>query len=292
MNSGLRKISAIAFRGRDVVEDMNEAIKADLARLPEGCPAPKLAILRAGERPDDIAYENSIIKRFAGIGLDTLVRPCPETIGQEEFLADLHRMNGDAEIHGILVLRPLPEQIDSRIVAEAIDPRKDVDGISPVNMAKVFAGDAGGFAPCTAAAVVAMLDYANVELSGKRVAVIGRSLVVGKPLSMLLLGRNATVTVCHSKTQDLPAVCREAEILVACVGRAKMLTGDYIRPGATVIDVGINLGEDGKYCGDVDFAAAQGLAGAITPVPGGVGTVTTSILAQQLIRAAKGLRRA
>ncbi|MDR0468925.1 MAG: bifunctional 5,10-methylenetetrahydrofolate dehydrogenase/5,10-methenyltetrahydrofolate cyclohydrolase [Peptococcaceae bacterium] len=251
--------------------------------------APKLAILRAGERPDDLAYEKGVVKRFADIGLNTEVYAFPEDVSQEDFVAALRKVNADPDIHGILLFRPLPVQIDDKLAADIIEPAKDVDGISPLNMAKVFTGDQSGFAPCTAAAVVAILDHAGIGLRGKRVTIVGRSLVVGKPLSMLLLGRDATVTLCHSKTLDLPGVCREADILVACAGQRKMLGADCVKPSAIVIDVGINVDEDGNLCGDVDFEAVLPLASAITPVPGGVGSVTTSVLAQHLIWAAKGL---
>ncbi len=278
---------SVILKGADVVKEMNEAMMAELAlRTADGLAVPKLAIVRVGERPDDLAYERGAVKRFANIGLRTEVYAFAAEISQEDFLAAFRQINADPDVHGILVFRPLAPQIDDRLVIEAIDPAKDVDGISPVNMAKIFAGDDSGFAPCTAAAVVAILDHAGISLKGKRVAVVGRSLVVGKPLSMLLLARDATVTLCHSKTLDLPAVCREADILVACVGKAKMLGVEYVRPGAVVIDVGINVDEEGNLWGDVDFTAVEGIAGAVTPVPGGVGTVTTSILARQLMKAA------
>ncbi len=275
------------LKGADVVKEMNEAMMAQLAaRAAAGQDAPKLAIVRVGKRADDLAYERGAVKRFANIGLRTEVYAYPADIRQEDFLAAFRQINDDPDIHGILVFRPLAPQIDDQLVIEAINPGKDVDGISPVNMAKIFAGDSSGFAPCTAAAVMAILDHAGISLKGKRVAVVGRSLVVGKPLSMLLLARDATVTLCHSKTLDLPALCRESDILVACVGKAKLLGAEYIRPGAVVVDVGINVDEEGGLWGDVDFAAAESIAGAITPVPGGVGTVTTSILARQLMKAA------
>ncbi len=278
---------SVVLKGADVVKEMNEAMMAQLAaRAAAGQDAPKLAIVRVGERADDLAYERGAVKRFANIGLRTEVYAYPADIRQEDFLAAFRQINADPDVHGILVFRPLAPQIDDQLVIETIDPGTDVDGISPANMAKIFAGDSSGFAPCTAAAVMAILDHAGISLKGKRVAVVGRSLVVGKPLSMLLLARDATVTLCHSKTLDLPAVCRESDILVACVGKAKLLGAEYIRPGAVVIDVGINVDEEGGLWGDVDFAAAQSIAGAITPVPGGVGTVTTSMLARQLMKAA------
>jgi methylenetetrahydrofolate dehydrogenase (NADP+)/methenyltetrahydrofolate cyclohydrolase len=296
MTSRLLSGDPVVLKGSDVVRAMNEAIEAELAgmRILSGMPSeqwmpPKLAILRVGARPDDLAYENGIVKRFAGVGLGVEVSALPEDIAQNDFMAELHRANMDPSIQGILVLRPLPEQIDSKLVADSIEPAKDVDGISPVNMVKVFTGDPSGFAPCTAAAVVAMLDHAGIGLRGTRITIVGRSLVVGKPLAMLLLSRDATVTICHSKTRDLPGMCREADVLVACVGQARMLGAMHVKSGAVVVDVGINVDGDGNLCGDVDFDAVAPLAGAITPVPGGVGTVTTTMLARQLVHAAKGL---
>ncbi|MDR1194581.1 MAG: bifunctional 5,10-methylene-tetrahydrofolate dehydrogenase/5,10-methylene-tetrahydrofolate cyclohydrolase [Peptococcaceae bacterium] len=273
------------LKGADVVGQMKEELTAALAALRV---TPRLAIVRVGERADDLAYERGAIKRLSGLGLQASVFAYPADISQEDFLAAFRRINDDPAIHGILVFRPLPGQIDDGAVIAAIAPGKDVDGISPVNMAKVYAGDPAGFAPCTAAAVMAMLDYGKVELKGRRVTVVGRSLVVGKPLAMLLLGRHATVTVCHSRTADLPAACRQAEVLAACVGKAKMLGKEHIAPGGTVIDVGINVDADGSLCGDVDYAAVADIAGLITPVPGGVGAVTTAILARHVIRAAAG----
>ena len=182
--------------------------------------------------------------------------------------------------------RPLPKHIDEKAVENRIDPRKDLDGISPVNLAKVYAGDETGYAPCTAEAVIEMLDYAGVDIKGKRVTVVGRSLVIGKPVAMLLMKRNATVTVVHTKTVDMAATCKHAEILVAAAGSAKMIKPEYVADGAVVIDVGINVDEEGKLCGDVDFEAIGNIASIATPVPGGVGSVTTSVLAKHLVKAA------
>jgi len=188
------------------------------------------------------------------------------------------------------LLRPLPKQIDEKAITDMIDPKKDVDGISPVSMAKVFMGEEDGFAPCTAEAVIEMLKFTGMELSGKRAVVAGRSLVVGKPLAMLLMKENCTVTVCHSRTKDLKAVCREADILAAAIGKAKKIDGTYISEGAAVFDVGINVDEDGTLCGDVAFETLDESVALATPVPGGVGTVTTSVLAKHVIRAAKNRR--
>ena len=191
---------------------------------------------------------------------------------------------------GILLLRPLPKHIDEKEVERRINPKKDIDGISPYNMAKVYAGEKDGFAPCTAEAVLEMLDFAGIDLTGKRVTVIGRSLVIGKPVAQLLMGKNATVTVCHTRTKEIESRCAEAEVLVAAAGSPKMVTPSYVKEGAIVIDVGINVDSNGNLCGDVDFDSVASHTSIITPVPGGVGSVTTSVLAKHVLRAAKTRR--
>jgi len=275
----------IVIKGADVAASINASIKLSLEEM-KLASAPKLAIFRVGSQPDDLRYEKGIIKRFSDLGLRSEVFEFPGDIDNDSFAAAVKRANTDDDISGILIFRPLPAQINDRGITEIINPAKDIDGISPINMAKVFSADPTGFAPCTAVAVIATLDHAGIKIEGSEVTVVGRSLVVGKPLSMLLLNRNATVTICHSRTRDLPAVCGKAQILVSCIGRAKMLNADYAPPGAVVIDVGINFDENGKLCGDVDYDAVAPLVGSITPVPGGVGSVTTSILASNLVKAA------
>lgn len=264
-------------------------IKEEVAAMLEemGGRVPKLAIVRVGENPDDLSYERGAKKKMENFGLRVQSFAYPKEISQEEFMREFQRVNEDPDVDGILLLCPLPRHIDQKKAAEAIDPHKDLDGISPVNAAKVFSGDREGFAPCTAEAVMEVLKTAGISIRGKRVVIVGRSMVVGRPLSMLMLQEDATVTICHTKTADLKAVCREADILVAAAGRAKMLDGSYIKEGALVIDVGINVDENGSLCGDVDFQSLEGLAQAATPVPGGVGTVTTAILARHLMRAAQ-----
>lgn len=271
------------LKGAAVIAAMKERMQKELEGQKR---IPKLAIIRVGERPDDMSYERGAIKRMQGIGITSESYVFPEDISNETFLKEFETVNADPNVDGILVLRPLPAHLDEKKIEQMIDPAKDVDGISPINMAKVFAGDDSGFAPCTAQAVVEMLDFAGIELSGKRVTIIGRSLVVGKPLAMLLMKKNATVTICHTKTVDMPSVCREAEIVIAAAGKAKMVNQQYIGKNAIVIDVGINLDEENKLCGDVDLNGITELASIATPVPGGVGTVTTSVLAQHVIQAA------
>lgn len=273
------------YRGMPVVKAMTEKFKEQVAGLKEKGIIPKLAIVRVGEREDDIAYEKGALKRFAGVDALVEVIALPITISQDEFDKVIIRLNEDKEIHGILVFRPLPKQLSDDRLKELINPLKDVDGISMINSAKVFAGEKSGFAPCTAQAVMEILDFYGIELTGKRVVVVGRSLVVGRPLSMLLLKKNATVTICHTRTKDIVAECSRADILIACAGSARMIKKEYTHPGQTVIDVGINF-VDGVMCGDVDYEAVAESVAAITPVPGGVGTVTTSVLLKHTIESA------
>ena len=250
---------------------------------------PQLAVLRVGENKSDISYETSIIKLMAKADISVKSVVLKEDISQEDFDNNLKVLNDNDKIHGILVFRPLPKQLDENKIKYIINPNKDIDCFSPINLAKVFISDKSGFYPCTPLGVMEMLDYYNIELEGKEVVLIGRSLVVGKPLSMMLLDRNATVTICHSKTKNLKEVCKKADVLIAAVGRGNMVNKEYIKPKAVVIDVGINFVE-GKMCGDVDFESAYETAGLITPVPGGVGSVTTSCLMVNLIKACKMIK--
>lgn len=247
---------------------------------------PKLAIIRVGEKPDDMSYERSAVKKMEAFGLRVQTFVFPKDISDEEFKEAFQKINKDPDVTGILLLRPLPGQIKEKEIEAMIDPKKDLDGISPVNIAKVFSGDPSGFAPCTAEAVIEILKANNISIEGKRAAVIGRSMVIGKPLSMLLLKENATVTICHTRTKELPEICRQAEILVAAAGKAGMVEESWVSDGAVVIDVGINVDENGKLCGDVDQASMENRNLLLTPVPGGVGAVTTAVLAKHLVQAA------
>lgn len=273
------------LKGAAVTAAIKEQVQGMMEGL-EGQP-PKLAIVRVGECPDDLSYERGAMKRMEAFGLRAQSYAFPEEINGEDFKEAFAAINRDPDVTGILLLKPLPPQIPEREIEAMIDPAKDLDGISPVNMAKVFAGEADGFAPCTAEAVVEVLKAYGIPISGKRAVIVGRSLVVGRPLAMLLLKENATVTVCHTRTKNLEEECRRAEILVAAAGRAKMLGASHVGEQAVVIDVGINVDEDGKLCGDVDFASIDGRAAMATPVPGGVGAVTTAVLAKHLAQAAK-----
>ena len=270
------------LKGLAVANAINENLMEAAKTLPK---VPHLAIVRVGERPDDLSYERGATKKMEKVGFACTHYTYPEDISNEDFQKAFDAVNDDPEIDGILLLRPLPKHIDEVAITRRIHANKDLDGISPMNMARVYAGDAAGFAPCTAEAVVEMLDYAGIDCTGKKVTVVGRSLVIGKPVTMLLMKKNATVTVCHTRTADMKAECRDADIIVAAAGVAKMLDASYVSDGAVVIDVGINVDAEGNLCGDVDFDSVAEKASILTPVPGGVGSVTTSVLAKHLLRA-------
>ena len=279
------EINMEILKGLPVANAINEKLIEEVKNL-KG-PLPRLAIIRVGERPDDCSYERGAVKKMEKVGFRCSTFAFPGDIDNDTFQAEFDKINNDDDIDGILLLRPLPKQLDERSIEERIDPRKDLDGISPMNLAKVFAGDETGYGPCTAEAVIEMLDFAGIDPKGKRATVVGRSLVIGKPVAMMLMKRNATVTVCHTKTADMAGTCKNAEILVAAAGCAKMINKDFVAQDAVVIDVGINVDENGNLCGDVDFADIEGRAAIATPVPGGVGSVTTSVLAKHLLKAAK-----
>ena len=274
----------LELRGKKVSDGIKEYVSKELETLTF---VPKLAIVRVGENPDDMSYERGATKKLKSFGLDVASYVFPQDISDEDFKKAFKDINEDDEVTGILLLRPLPRTINEKDIENMIDSKKDLDGISPINIAKVFAGDTTGFSPCTAEAVIEVLKAYDIELTGKRVTVVGRSMVVGKPVSMLLLKENATVTMTHTRTVDLKKTCSDAEIVIAAAGRAKMLNSDYCGQDAVMIDVGINVDENGKLCGDVDYATLDGKASAATPVPGGVGTITTAVLAKHLIQAAK-----
>lgn len=274
----------ITLKGAAVSAKIKEQVEELLAAL-EG-KIPKLAIVRVGERPDDLSYERGALKKMESFGLQGESFAFPQDITDEAFKEEFAKINENPDIDGILLLRPLPKQIREKDIEHMINPGKDLDGISPENIAKVFAGDDTAFAPCTAEAVVEVLKSSDIPLTGKRVAIVGRSMVVGRPLSMLMLKENATVTICHTRTENLKETCKSAQILVAAAGRARMVDASYVGTDAVVVDVGINVDENGKLCGDVDFDSLEGIASMATPVPGGVGVVTTAVLARHLVLAA------
>ncbi len=272
------------LKGLPVANAINEKLIEEVKTMEK---KPHLAIIRVGERPDDMSYERGANKKMDKVGFECTSYTFPADIDNDTFQKEFDKINEDDDIDGILLLRPLPKHLDEKAVENKINPDKDLDGISPVNLAKVYAGDESGFAPCTAEAVIEMLDFAGINLTGKRVTVVGRSLVIGKPVAMMLMKKNATVTICHTRTVDMAGTCRNAEVVVAAAGVAKMIDKSYINKDAVVIDVGINVDEEGNLCGDVNFDEVSELASVITPVPGGVGSVTTSVLAKHLMKAAK-----
>ena len=275
------------LKGKPAADALNEKIVNEVNLLSKINIRPALAIVRVGSKPDDIAYERGAVKRCEKTGAAVRVITLPEDVSQNRLVEAIQKLNEDRSVHGILLLRPLPAHIDDDLIRNTLAPEKDVDGITDGSLAGVFVGTDLGFPPCTPQACMEMLDYYGVEVKGKNVVVIGRSTVVGKPAAMMLTKRHGTVTICHTRTVDLPGVCRQAEILIAAAGKAKMVSKEYLSPGQIVIDVGINFTEDGSMCGDVDFDQAKEIVAAITPVPGGVGAVTTAVLVKHVVEAAK-----
>ena len=282
---------SIVMSGMEVAMAMKEELINRVNELKEKEINPCLAIVRVGARPDDLSYERGALKRMKLVGMEAKVYELPEDITQEAFEEAFKKVNEDKSVHGILLFRPLPKHLNEEAVKEMINPMKDVDCMSSVNYAKVFCGDDTGYAPCTAEAVMEMLEHNQIDLKGKRVTIAGRSMVVGKPLAMLMLQKHATVTIAHSRTVDFAATCQNAEVLVAAVGRPRMITTDMVGEGAVVVDVGINVDENGNLCGDVDYDKVEGKTSYISPVPRGVGSVTTSVLAKHVVRAAEYFSR-
>ena len=275
------------LKGAPVVAAMNEANAARCAALKEKGITPTLAVVRVGAREDDLSYERGVMTRCGKVGVEVKQYLLPADAAQDDLLKVIAEINADDAIHGCLLFRPLPRQFDDRTVRAALAPEKDIDGITDGSLAGVFTNTAIGYPPCTAQACLEILKYYSIPLSGRRAVVVGRSLVVGKPAAMMLDRENATVTICNSRTQDLPALCREADVLVVAMGRMGAIGGDCLRAGQVVVDVGIHVNEEGRLCGDVRFAEAEPVVDAITPVPGGVGTVTTSVLVGHVVEAAE-----
>ena len=276
------------LKGAPVTKALNEKISAEVAELKEKGVEPTLAIFRVGERADDISYEKGAMKRCDQVGVKVKNVVLPADVDADTFFATLTELNEDDAVHGILMFRPLPKQIDGEKARQMMNPAKDIDGCTDGSLAGVFTNTKVGFAPCTAQAAIEILDYYGIDCKGKRAAVIGRSLVVGRPVSMMLMHKNATVTTCHTRTVDMPSVTKEAEILIVCSGQMENIGAEYLREGQVVVDVGIGWNEEkGKLCGDVKFEEAEPIVSAITPVPGGVGTVTTSVLVSHVVEAAE-----
>lgn len=276
---------AQVLKGAPVAAALTESLRAETAALRERGIAPCLAIVRIGERESDAAYVRGAMKRCETVGIAVKMCALRADASQEEVVAALRALGAAEEVHGILLLRPLPPGMDDAAVRAALPPEKDVEGVTDGAMALLYAGRREGFAPCTAEACLALLRHYGIPMAGKHAVVIGRSLVVGRPAAHLLLGENATVTVCHSKSEGLAEICRTADILIAAAGREGLIGREHLRAGQTVLDVGIHVHEDGSMCGDVRFDEAAGIVDAITPVPGGVGAVTSAILASHVVRA-------
>lgn len=277
---------AVLLTGKEVSNAVKERVAEDVKTLAQSGITPTLAILRVGERPDDLSYERSAIKVAATLGIEVRSIVLPADATQEQIEAAIDGINDDASIHGCLMFRPLPKGIDETALCNRLDARKDMDGIGLSSLAGIFAGTGQGYAPCTAQACIEICDYYNVPVQSKRVVVIGRSLVIGKPVSMLFLQRNATVTICHSRSENLAEITREADVVVCATGRAKAYDARYFSAGQTVIDVGINVDDQGNLCGDVDFDSVEPIVATITPVPRGVGSVTTALLMEHVVKAA------
>ena len=276
------------LKGKEVADAMMERMRTDAEALREKGIIPVLCIVRVGEREDDLAYERGAMKRAEAAGVTVRRTVLPGDITQDAFDEAFAGVNNDPQVHGVLLMQPLPKQLDGEKARQMLNPAKDVDGCTDLSLAGVFSNTKTGFPPCTAQAVMEMLHHYGVEIRGKKAAVIGRSLVIGRPVAMLLMHENATVVNCHTGTHDVPQITREADILIAAAGKLRSVTKEYTNPDQTVIDVGINWDEEkGGIAGDVDFENTQPHVKAITPVPGGIGTVTTSVLVSHVIEAAK-----
>ena len=274
------------LRGMPAAKAILAELQVKVDGLREKGIEPKLTVVRVGAREDDLSYERGIYKRFEGVGAKVETIELPLSVTQEELEKVIVSLNEDASVHGVLLFRPLPKNLDEIRIKSLLTEEKDVDCLTSANDAHLFAGDKKGYPPCTPQAVMEILDHYDINLTGKRVTVVGRSMVVGKPVAMLLLTKNATVTICHTKTENLQEECRNADIIVACAGVPRMITSDFVREGQVVIDVGIHVVDD-KLCGDVDYDSVSEIVDAITPVPGGVGSVTTTVLLKHVIMSAK-----
>ena len=283
------------LKGSEAVEAKCKELRKKVKRLNNEGTEPALAIIRVGSDPDNMAYERGIIKRAEQLGIKVEHYTMDEDSSETTVIALIRRLNFDDDIHGVLLMRPLPEHMNDNRVRMALDPSKDLDGITDVSIAGVFAGTNRGFPPCTPSGCVELLNHYGIEISGKKAVIIGRSMVTGRPLAMMLMRKNATVTICHSHTspEDLIKYCKNADLIFVMVGQPKTLRIEHVRPGQVIVDIGINLDKDGKLCGDTDFDNIQPVVRAITPVPGGVGAMTSVMLMEHLItasvRARKGL---
>ena len=279
---------AILLKGAPVAKEICGEAARRAEKLRERGILPTLAIVRVGENDADIYYERAAMRRCDAAGIDVRNVILRESVTQQELICAIRELNEDREVSGVLIFRPLPAHISDEAVRGALDPKKDVDGITEASLGGIFTGSGTGFCPCTAESVMEILRYYGVELEGRRACVIGRSLVIGKPVSQLLMAKNATVTVCHTRTRDVKEETRRADVIVSAAGRAGTVTIGNVTPGQVIVDVGINTDENGGLCGDVVFSDVEPFVNAITPVPGGVGAVTTAVLCMHVIEAAEG----
>ena len=281
-------MSAQVLSGKVVAQAIKDQCKADAEALRAQGIVPKLGIVRVGAKDNDLSYERGATKTMTAAGVDVEVFEMPADVSQEEFDKTLTKVNEDPAINGILMFLPLPRHLDEKKARNMLKPEKDIDGATTGSQAGVFANNGLGFPPCTAQASMEILKYYNIELKGKKAAVIGRSLVIGRPVAMMLMHANATVTICHTKTVDVPSITREADVVIAASGQMESVGPEYVSAGQTVIDVGISWNDaKGKLCGDVDYDKVEPIVGAITPVPGGVGSVTSAVLCKHVIEACK-----
>ena len=285
---------AMLLKGAEVAKALTEGLHEKTEELKKNGVEPCLAILRVGAREDDLAYERGALKRCEKVGVAVRQVVLPEDVTQEVLMENIHALGADEKVHGVLMFRPLPGHLDDEAARAALDPKKDMDGITDGSMTAVYAGTKGGYPPCTAAACVALLKHYNIPIKGKRVVVIGRSLVIGKPVAMMLMAKNATITICHTKTVNLADVVRKADIVVSAAGVLGSLTKDFVRPSQVVIDVSMNWDAEkvtskgkGGMSGDAVFAEVEPIVDAITPVPGGVGGVTNVVLIGHVVEAAE-----
>ncbi|MGI6217939.1 MAG: bifunctional 5,10-methylenetetrahydrofolate dehydrogenase/5,10-methenyltetrahydrofolate cyclohydrolase [Coriobacteriales bacterium] len=274
--------------GKEVAAAMNDRLTARVKDLKAKGIEPTIAILRVGERDDDLSYERGATKRAESVGVTVRNVVLPADCTQEQLETAFDEINTDDSVHGILMFRPLPEQLDDKPIIAKMDPAKDIDGITVGSMAGVFMKSGQGFAPCTAQACIEILDHYGIDPRGKRCTIIGRSLVIGRPVAMMMMHKNATITICHTKTVDMPSITKEADIVIVAAGKMETIGAEYFKPGQIVIDVGIGWNEEkGKLCGDVIFDEVEPIVEAITPVPGGVGSVTTSVLISHVVDSAE-----
>lgn len=279
------------YKGKPVADSLKEDLKKRIARLKEENYRPKLSIIRVGNNEDDLSYERGIRKNCQNLEIEVETLELPADVSQAELEKTLTEANEDEKTHGIMIFRPLPKHLDEEKIASLINPEKDVDSMNPENLSRLFLGKDGGFVPCTPQAVIDLLDFYDFDFEGANVVILGRSLVVGKPLAMLFLDKNSTVTICHSRTKNTKELTKNADLVVAALGRAKMVDDSYFSKDTIVVDVGINVDEEGKLCGDVDREKVEGKVKALTPVPGGIGSVTSTVLMDHIVSACENAKK-